>query len=215
MGSTSFIRSGKWKNYKGIIGYYLYRLTGYRRIHERSSEDKTDYLKKEFQHLTLPTYHKLSYKSYRSFLISFITRPYTTLRCETEGLHALRHRVECRYPMTDIRLLEFLLSVPYPLFEPKGNDRWFFRKSLEMVLPREIFNRSDKTGAVLPYLRIKNEIFLKQLESITLDKDSVKIDLINIEKVKKQINKRDELKKEVEVTSLLSAIYLHSRVCTQ
>ncbi len=204
------VSSGKLKNYKAIAGYYVYRLTGFRRIPKRPFDDNTQYLKDEYRHLTLANYNKLSFKSFKSFLASFITRPYTALRCETEGLHALRHGVECRYPMTDVRLLEFILSVPYQLFEPKTNDRLFFRKSLEKILPQEVFNRSDKTGAVLPYLRIKNAVFLKQLQTITLNKEGVKTNLVNIEKVKNQINKTHELKKEVEVTSLLSAIYLHT-----
>lgn len=58
--------------------------------------------------------------------------------------------VEVRYPMLDDELLEFSARVP-PDMKLKGLKlRWFFKKSLENFLPREIIHKS-KHGFGLPF----------------------------------------------------------------
>lgn len=201
---------GSVRNLRAIVGYYLNRFTGFER--HKKPYLNTNYLKETSRNLLLMNASKLSLKSFKKNIISCITRPYTALRCETESLHALRHGVECRYPMTDIRLLEFILSIPYHLFEPKANSRFFFRKSVEKILPNEIFTRNDKAGAVLPYLRIKNALFIEELQALELHKVTKQTSLIDNDKVLAQISNAHQLKREAEVTSLLSVIYMQTKL---
>ena len=63
--------------------------------------------------------------------------------CEAAG-------VEVRYPLLDDRLVEFSGELP-PEYKVKGQQlRWFFKRALHDLLPREIINKS-KHGFGLPF----------------------------------------------------------------
>lgn len=71
-------------------------------------------------------------------------------RIETSQLCGLGMRFEYRYPLLDIRLLEFCLSVPDDMKRHFGYGRYLARKSLEGLLPRELQWRYDKAGSPVP-----------------------------------------------------------------
>jgi asparagine synthase (glutamine-hydrolysing) len=199
-------------NLKAIIRYYLLRFSIFR-INAKIKFD-TNYLSPQFKNLTLKRTYKMSYVNHKSFLTSFISRPYTTLRFETETLHALQHNSECRYPMADIRLLEFILSIPFELWEPKQMKRMLFRNSLQLILPPDILKRDDKTGAVLPYFQEKNMLFLAELNEIQIVDNCKETAFINTEKINSKRNNISKFKREIEITSLLNVIFLKKILST-
>lgn len=207
-----FLSKNTISSMKAVIRYYLLRFS-ILRINAKTNFD-TNYLSPQFKNLTLKRTYKMSYVNHKSFLISFISRPYTTLRFETETLHALQHNSECRYPMADIRLLEFILSIPFELWEPKQMKRTLFRNSLQLILPPDILKRDDKTGAVLPYFQEKNRLFLAELDELQIVDNCEETAFINTEKINSKRNNISKFKREIEITSLLNVIFLKKILST-
>ena len=77
----------------------------------------------------------LSFKAYQR---NHINRHWTSRRMEHENLAASNFNMEYRYPMADIRLLQYVLSVP---IDQKRNDKWsrlLYRRSMKGFLIDEI-----------------------------------------------------------------------------
>jgi len=104
-------------------------------------------LKKEIypmNHAQFPT----SLKAYQR---NHVCRPHTTRRMESETLGGLRFKVEYRYPMTDIRLLQYVLSVPVEQKISSDMSRRIYRRSMEGYLPDSIRLRDVKNrGSLKP-----------------------------------------------------------------
>lgn len=198
------------RDYKSIAIYLYNRIFGYRIDKQtRKKTEDANYLRKLSEKDLLPTENTLNTKSYKDYLISKISRPYTSLRFETETLHALRFNAECRYPMADIRLLEFMLRLPSELVRPEENKRQFIRNALGDILPDAIRYRKDKSSAVVPYFKYKNAVFLNQLLA---RKPILKSDIVNIEKIEASLANPDKMKRESDVASLLTAIYIAAEI---
>lgn len=76
--------------------------------------------------------------------------PHTSLRMEYSSIFSTARRIEYRYPLLDIRLLEFHIALPASLKYKNGWGRYLFRKSIEGIVPPEIQWRIDKSGATIP-----------------------------------------------------------------
>jgi len=113
--------------------------------------------------------------------ISRITHPHVSQRLEYCSLIARKYGIEYRYPLLDIRLIEFYLSIPTSLKARNGIGRYAIRKAVEGIMPKEIQWRNDKSGATIP------SVFMRMLN----DKEQI-FDIINraekIESVKKYID---------------------------
>jgi asparagine synthase (glutamine-hydrolysing) len=205
-----FLSKNTYSHLKKTIRYYLNRFS-ILKITLKATFD-TNYVSPPFKNTILKKTHKRSHINHPSFLSSLISRPFTSLRFETEALHALRHRVECRYPLADIRLLEFILTTPYTLFEPYPIKRMFFRNSLQSILPSEIFQRDNKAGAVLPYMQEKNSLFFAELKELKEINETTENSFINTRKIKNKISDLSKLRREIEITSLLNAIFLKNKL---
>ena len=84
--------------------------------------------------------------------ISKVLRSRTHKRMESENRAALLIKAERRYPLADIRLMQFVLSVP---MEQKFNpliSRFLYRRAVKNRIPENMRLRNDKFGAVSPYL---------------------------------------------------------------
>jgi len=208
----SFLSKAPLVRTKVVISYYLGRLFPSR--YNMKVNPETNYLNSEYQHLVLSRTHKRSHTSHASFMTSFISRPFTTLRIEAEMLHALRHNAECRYPMTDIRLLEFILCVPFSLFVPeKEIKRMLFRNSLRAILPAEIVNRPTKTTAAMPYFSDKTKKNIEEVCEMKEELSNAKNQkFIDGEKVNKQLHTITSIKKGSDLAALLSTIFLNVKL---
>ena len=204
----SFLSEAIWPRAKMMVSYCFNRIFPSR--NDLKVRPENDYLSKQYHHWLLKSTHRGIHKSYKSYLTSIVTRPFTTLRMEAEMLHAMRHNAECRYPMTDIRLLEFVLSVPYPLFEPLSEmKRILFRNSLRDILPTEILERPGKTTAAMPYFSDKNQkqnIDLGEILELLSFENFVFIDVVKMER---QLKNAARLKKDSDLDALLNTIFLN------
>jgi asparagine synthase (glutamine-hydrolysing) len=83
-------------------------------------------------------------------------------RMELEDRSGLLYKVETRFPMADIRLIEYVLSLPYSEKMQPGRGRLLYRNAMTGILPTSIINRMDKTILMQPFT--KEELFNCQKE---------------------------------------------------
>ncbi|MCB2194295.1 MAG: hypothetical protein KQH79_00450 [Bacteroidetes bacterium] len=118
--------------------------------------------------------------------IERITHPHVSQRLEYCSLIARKYGIEYRYPLLDIRLIEFYLSVPPRLKARNGIGRYIIRRAMEGILPEKIQWRNDKSGATIPtvFMRmIHNKDQFEQLISSAKQNEIIKkyIDLDKLE----------------------------------
>ena len=68
---------------------------------------------------------------------------------EINAAAAALHGLECRHPLADRRIVEFVLGVPPDLFRRNGQPRWLMRQALRSVLPEDVRTNRDKTDPAL------------------------------------------------------------------
>ncbi|NOQ26736.1 MAG: hypothetical protein GQ564_15355 [Bacteroidales bacterium] len=142
-------------------------------------------------------YRKQGNLSLQERNIERITHPHVSQRLEYCSLIARKYGIEYRYPLLDIRLIEYYLAIPARLKARNGIGRYAIRKAIEGLVPEKIQWREDKSGATIPtvFMRMmndKNQI----LDIINRSKSNkvVKqyIDLDNYEKWFQKLCKRSE-----------------------
>jgi len=81
-----------------------------------------------------------------------LTQPHLMYRLEMCD-HATRSfGLEYRYPLLDIELIEYYMSLPLHLKVQKGRGRYVFRKAVEGLLPDDIIWRHSKQGSSNPQI---------------------------------------------------------------
>lgn len=104
-------------------------------------------------------YKKLKTNSLQEKNNERITHPHVSQRLEYCSLIARKYGIEYRYPLLDIRLIEFYLSVPPRLKARNGIGRYIIRRAIEGIVPEKIQWRNDKSGATIPtvFMRMLND----------------------------------------------------------
>lgn len=97
------------------------------------------------------------YKSFRHSQKQTISQPRINLRLETETTTALHFKIEPRFPMADIRLLQYYSSLPNELKYGGEINRKMFREAVHKYLPDKIAKRQDKFGAIAPFFSLNKD----------------------------------------------------------
>lgn len=86
-------------------------------------------------------------------------------RIENSNLAAIGFKFEYRYPLLDIRLLEFCINLPSHMKRKNGWGRYIARQALQNLIPNELQWRQDKAGSPVPAAlhKIKEEEALKNV----------------------------------------------------
>lgn len=175
---------------KKILDYYLAKKSGsYIRGYDKMQNSRS-LLRKDSPWHQLPG--DGSYKFYPTFkelLKAQICRPHTCHRTESEGAYALSHGMETVYPLADVRLIEFVYSLPTRMFIPEPYSRALFKNMCIGILPESVRLQPKNNGAMTlafaEYYRKKQfedlkhykaadrlEMFCPQ-ENVKLDGDAV------------------------------------------
>jgi len=101
----------------------------------------------EPQHL--PMAHRAFPTSLRAYQRNHVCRPHSHRRMESEQLSALHWKLEYRYPMMDIRLLQYMISIPMEQKISQDMSRRIFRLGMKDYLPDSIRLRDVKTAGSL------------------------------------------------------------------
>ena len=82
---------------------------------------------------------------------TWITDPHIVSRLESTALMAGTFGIEYRYPLLDVELLTFFLSVPASQKQRHGQQRFLFRQCIEGLIPEEIRTAQKARGTVYPW----------------------------------------------------------------
>jgi hypothetical protein len=101
--------------------------------------------------------HKALNRSHKSMIIEIISRPWLNHRLDAEAGFAIHHRMVNRYPMLDLRVLNYFLSVPASLIGHPGVSRAFYRNAMVGLIPDSVRLREDKSIPSSPFSAIEAE----------------------------------------------------------
>ncbi len=87
--------------------------------------------------------------------LDVIQSPHVVYRLEDSALGAGSYGVDYRYPLLDIRLLQFCLNLPTEQKFKHGIARRMIRLATIGVLPEMVRTRSDKSRATVPTVHIR------------------------------------------------------------
>ncbi len=102
------------------------------------------------------------FKSYRHFEKYRVCEPGVSLRAESENRYGYYFKHDCRYPLLDIRLLQFYISIPNKFKFHHEMNRFLFRRAVKKYLPPGIYNRQDKIGGVAPYFYLRDQPYIEE-----------------------------------------------------
>jgi len=95
-----------------------------------------------------------------------ITGTNMPIQLEHCSIEAAAHRLEYRYPLLDIRLLEFHLAVPSHLKRKNGCGRYLFRKAIEGIVPPEIQWQDKSKVPAIPAIHHRLIRDAREIESL-------------------------------------------------
>jgi len=109
------------------------------------------------------SYEKSEFTSNQLKCIENISHSHVSQRLEYCYHTAKSYGIEYRYPLLDIKLIEFYLSMPSHLKNSNERGRFAIRKAIEGIVPKKIQWREDKSGSTIPTVYSR---FLKDKEYI-------------------------------------------------
>lgn len=95
-----------------------------------------------------------------------INSPHVLYRLEDSAVGAASYGVDYRYPLLDIRLLQFCLALPSELKITKRGKRNMIRQAMVAILPDKIRLRHDKSRATVPTVFQRVLIDKKKLKEL-------------------------------------------------
>jgi asparagine synthase (glutamine-hydrolysing) len=130
------------------------------------------------------------FKSYRHFQKYRLLKPHAMHRMESETRYGLYFKTEPRFPMADIRLTQYYLSMPNEIKYEGTLARTAFRKAMKNDLPQMILERDSKYGSIVPFFALvppEPELLTNLLEKLPANTSVNKGEII------KRINLNTEL----------------------
>jgi asparagine synthase (glutamine-hydrolysing) len=106
---------------------------------------------------------------YKRHLLWSVNRPTVARRLQNEAICGIRHRIIPAYPMADLRLIEWVLSLPVSVIGHPNHDRFLFRSAMEGILPEPVRWRRDKDVPAGVYLLQENRRFHEQVRAWVMD----------------------------------------------
>ncbi|MEO8885530.1 MAG: asparagine synthase-related protein [Mucilaginibacter sp.] len=128
---------------------------------------------------------------YREGQRSIIMKPFVPNRMETESRYGLHFRLEMRFPMADIRLLQYYSAMPNFVKYEGPIGRYAYRLAVKKYLPQSIFNRDDKSGSIAPFMSIPAK---DKYESIRLLLNSLPdtVNLIKKDEILRRLKREED-----------------------
>jgi len=116
----------------------------------------------------LDPFNQEQFASYRHFQRYRILKPQVTHRLESETRYGIHFRTEPRFPMADIRLIQYYLSMPNDLKYEGELTRTAYRKAVGQYLPPLVLQRNDKYGSVAPFLSIASKLSKAEMQLLIM-----------------------------------------------
>ncbi|ABM04371.1 asparagine synthase [Psychromonas ingrahamii 37] len=135
--------------------------------------------------------------------LKVIESAHVLYRLEDSAVGAASYGVDYRYPLLDVRLLQFCLALPAHIKVHNGIKRNMIRKATQDILPDDIRLRHDKSGATVPTSRLRimydQDIIIRRLMTTANNKllcQYIDSDIIEqlILSLQENLAKRDDIK---------------------
>lgn len=144
----NFIKEYRSIALRKIVGYYLAQRRGsYHRGFMQTLKTRNVLRKDSVYQLMDWDYFSKVPATYKQFIKSSICGSHPCFRMESEGMYAAQYGIETAYPLADIRLVEFVYSLPIETFKPKPYSRAIFRNMCKDLLPDSVRLQPKFSGA--------------------------------------------------------------------
>jgi asparagine synthase (glutamine-hydrolysing) len=137
-----------------------------KKILESYQNDKRNFLKDEKFQMIEP-YIKVKNKEliyYKEIQKQLIEHYSVAIRFENEIHNGKKYKVEPCFPMADVRLVEYVLSLPTSEKMSSGKGRLLFKKAMKGIVPDELLENQTKKNGHSDEFGIKNWV-LRQKEA--------------------------------------------------
>jgi len=159
----------------------------------------TDYFMEipELRQVLSPTITPMSHENFpislKAYQANHINRSNTSRRIESEQLAGKHWHIEYRYPLADIRLLQYVLSLPMEEKISASMNRKIFRVSMKKYLPDSIRLRDMKhKGSLKPIASFKPKAHKPELIEYLKDVQATgSAPFLNFENVNKWIKSKN------------------------
>ncbi len=151
-----FFQESKSLSYKTNISLFLNHLSSLNPISNHSSkkEVKVQPLKNRIEHNYLKSANRIDLNS---SIIAHLTSPHISYRIEKEKELASYYDIEIKYPLLDLELISFFLSLPSSLKYYKRKGREFYREALKKWIDYPPFFDARKSRtATVPILDLRS-----------------------------------------------------------
>ncbi|MCD0486919.1 hypothetical protein LPB86_01680 [Pedobacter sp. MC2016-14] len=96
--------------------------------------------------------------------ISYASLQHRAWHHDLTGLH---FNIEYRFPLLDVRLLDYIMRLPENTVAPKNQERFLFTKAVKNIIPEEITAiKKSKTSSV-PFTRYFNNLYREDVTTQT------------------------------------------------
>jgi len=147
---------------KNLLGFYSLQIQGASTIYNIPYSFKKSLRACIWQD---PVFREI-HKSYRHLQKYDLLKPMVPSRLESETRFGLYFRMEPRFPMADIRLTQFFLSMPNELKYGGSLRRNTYRNAVKKYLPPIILERDTKAGSIAPFMSLQRQTLLSDISSI-------------------------------------------------
>ena len=148
-GLLRFVKANKLSGLKQIAGYYRAMYNGtYLRTYPAIQQERNLLRADSPYHQHLRDTSFAFEPSFKQYLKNYVCRAHTCHRTESEGAYALPYGIEMAYPLADLRLIQFVYSLPTELFAPHPLPRMLFRRLCEGILPDSVRLQPKYSGAM-------------------------------------------------------------------
>jgi asparagine synthase (glutamine-hydrolysing) len=145
----SFLIANKWPGVKQFINYFRAKYKGTIQFGYAAVQNERNLLQTSSAYNSrLKDDSFAFYPTFKETIKNSICRPHTCLRCESEGAYASQYGIETAYPLADIRLIQFVYSLPVELFKPHPYKRMLFRNLCKGILPDKVRLQEKNNGAM-------------------------------------------------------------------
>ena len=158
-------------------------LKGFREFRKRSNLQFEFKIKKDLSDNfanSSTSYSKVRSMNQREYRIHELVDLRLPRLLKWEDRNSMAFSIESRVPFLDIKLIEFILSVPPAMNMRRGWTKYLFRKAMSSKLPKKICWRKDKKGFETPQEKwMKNGTFHEHLLEWAKTKDHPASDYIS------------------------------------
>ena len=123
------------------------------------------------------------YTRLNDFIIESRNEAFLHTRLECCSLLASSRKLEYRWPLLDVRLIEFFLSIPVEEKYAKGVGRFLHKRAVNDLLPEKIVWKSNKSMGA--YISSRTALDIPDINPLALNSEICKI--IDCEKIVDQI----------------------------